>query len=344
LPFLKTTEDYYKVLKAFKTQDPNGNGKADEIPMSFIYPKMDSFDIYSFIGAFGVLDNGGNHVTAQNGKILFAPTRNEYKDAVVYLNKLYEEGLIDGEVFTHDVKQYTAKAMENDMIFGVFFAWFDENIVGIDRAENDYVALAPLEGPNGDRMWNTNPWNVMARDNFAITTVNEYPEVSVRWLNECYDLKYSYQLCSGTWDLNIKEVGDKVVYLDPPEGQSQDEFRYKNSPAYTVPFNLDLDAYGKMDLTSNHTRKIDRLNNVYKPFFPPIEDIFPKAFFTIEQEEELATLRTDIDGYVSQMFAKWVVGDSDVNKDWDTYLSKLEQMGLSKYVEIHQTAYDAYYQ
>ena len=28
-----TTEDFYNVLKAFKTQDPNGNGKADEVPL-----------------------------------------------------------------------------------------------------------------------------------------------------------------------------------------------------------------------------------------------------------------------------------------------------------------------
>ena len=31
-----TTEELKQVLIAFKTKDPNGNGKADEIPMSFI--------------------------------------------------------------------------------------------------------------------------------------------------------------------------------------------------------------------------------------------------------------------------------------------------------------------
>ena len=29
-----TTEEFYEVLKAFKTQDPNGNGLADEVPMA----------------------------------------------------------------------------------------------------------------------------------------------------------------------------------------------------------------------------------------------------------------------------------------------------------------------
>ena len=33
----ETTEELYNVLVAFKTQDPNGNGEADEIPMSLLY-------------------------------------------------------------------------------------------------------------------------------------------------------------------------------------------------------------------------------------------------------------------------------------------------------------------
>ncbi|MEK1830296.1 extracellular solute-binding protein [Priestia megaterium] len=35
LPVPKTLEEYHQALKAFKEQDPNGNGKQDEIPMSF---------------------------------------------------------------------------------------------------------------------------------------------------------------------------------------------------------------------------------------------------------------------------------------------------------------------
>jgi putative aldouronate transport system substrate-binding protein len=340
----QTTDELAEVLRAFGSQDPNGNGQADEIPMSFIYPESASFSIYSFVGAFGALDNEGSHVTADEGQIRFTPAREEYRDAVRYLSGLYAEGLIDAEVFTHDVSQYTAKGNEADEIFGVFFAWFDENIVGVERAENDYVALPPLEGPGGDRMWNTNPWAVMARQNFAMTSANEYPEVSVRWLNEAYDLYYSYQLNAGTWGVNIEQVGDTIVYLDPPDGMSQDEFRYQQSPAWTTPYNLDLESYSKMELGSNHTRKIDRMQNVYSQYFPPIEDIFPPAFFSQEQGDELAILRTDINEYVSQMFARWVVGENDVDEGWDDYLTTLNRMGLDRYIEIHQEAYDSYYQ
>ena len=32
-----TTEGFYELLKRFKTEDPNGNGEADEIPLSLIH-------------------------------------------------------------------------------------------------------------------------------------------------------------------------------------------------------------------------------------------------------------------------------------------------------------------
>ena len=35
LEVLQTVEEYEIVLRAFKTQDPNGNGEADEIPLFF---------------------------------------------------------------------------------------------------------------------------------------------------------------------------------------------------------------------------------------------------------------------------------------------------------------------
>jgi putative aldouronate transport system substrate-binding protein len=339
----ETTDDFYSVLKAFKEQDPNGNGKKDELPMSFIYPGDDSFDIYSFMGSFGVLDNGSNHVTAKNGVVQFSPVQDGYKEAVAYFHKLYSEGLIDPEVFTHDRKQMIAKGQEADELYGVFFAWFDENVIGNKRAEEDYVALPPLKGPRGDQMWNYKPSAVFSRNNFAVSEVNKYPEASIRWLDQCYDLSNSYELCAGMWDVNIKQVGDIVVYLDPPEGLSVDEFRYKNSPAYTVPYYLDAEAYGKMDLSSNHKRKIDRLENIYSKYFPPIEDIFPPAFFTVSQEEELSILRADINSYVSQKFASWVLGEFDVNSDWVSYKNQLNKMGLERYIEIHQEAYDSYY-
>lgn len=62
-----TTEGFYELLKRFKTEDPNGNGEADEIPFTFIVNagNMDYTDPNLYIlPAFGVnsariyVDNG----------------------------------------------------------------------------------------------------------------------------------------------------------------------------------------------------------------------------------------------------------------------------------------------
>ena len=49
----QTTEDFYEMLVAFKTQDPNGNGRADEIPFTGSNIGWDNSDIFGFIaGSF----------------------------------------------------------------------------------------------------------------------------------------------------------------------------------------------------------------------------------------------------------------------------------------------------
>lgn len=35
-----TTEEFAEVLRLFKENDPNGNGEADEIPMTFIFSEL----------------------------------------------------------------------------------------------------------------------------------------------------------------------------------------------------------------------------------------------------------------------------------------------------------------
>ena len=94
-----TTDEYYEVLKAFVTQDPNGNGKADEI--GYIAPCTGSCistmaNLSQFLPAFGVVVNySTTYCMVKDGVVTFAPTMEGYKEAMKWLHKLYSEGLID---------------------------------------------------------------------------------------------------------------------------------------------------------------------------------------------------------------------------------------------------------
>jgi len=337
-----TTEELYTVLKAFREKDPNGNGKKDELPMSWcVIGNSRQLTMDSFFGSFGMLDNPVNHLMVAKGKAYFTANSDNYKNGLIYLNKLYQEGLIDPEVFTHDIKQYNAKGKAPEMLYGVFFEWFDENTVGNDRARQDYIVLPPLKGPDGKQRWNTAPTEVLARQNFAITNKMKNPEVAIRWADQCYDWATSFELAYGTWGENIKKEGDKVIMLPPPAGRSADEFRYLNSPAYTTPFALYEVDFKNLQLTENHLRKFTRLD-MYRKFFPALEEVYPAVFFLAEEENELAILRTDIKNYVDQMRAKFIIGNESVASGWETYQKQLNQIGLPRYMELHQKALNRY--
>lgn len=88
------TEGMYELLKAFKTQDPNGNGEADEIPYSKVY-KGEGTD--PFIWAFGFVNLRHDLV---DGKYVYVPAEDNFRHYLEYMNRLYAEGLIDSEMFT----------------------------------------------------------------------------------------------------------------------------------------------------------------------------------------------------------------------------------------------------
>jgi putative aldouronate transport system substrate-binding protein len=90
-------KDLYDVLKAIKEQDPNGNGKQDENPVS------NSGDIeLNMHSIFGITDLRGNNMIIKDGKPVYYPTSEEYKEGFKWMHKLYAEGIIDMESFTQD--------------------------------------------------------------------------------------------------------------------------------------------------------------------------------------------------------------------------------------------------
>ena len=88
-----TAEELKNVLTAFKTQDPNGNGEADEIPM---------------IGSDGVIDyllNGFvryEQITynVTDGKVWDPVTTDEFRKGVIYANELVKAGVYSNLSFS----------------------------------------------------------------------------------------------------------------------------------------------------------------------------------------------------------------------------------------------------
>ncbi|KGX84567.1 extracellular solute-binding protein [Pontibacillus marinus] len=99
----KTVDEYIEVLRAFKTQDPNGNGLQDEIPFSA--RKNFSFG-HAFFSAYGVQPSSWSY---EDGKLLPNFIKPEMKEALKVYQTLYEEKLLDNEFLVQSGKDWDSK-------------------------------------------------------------------------------------------------------------------------------------------------------------------------------------------------------------------------------------------
>ena len=339
LPVPATTDELVTALKAFRDNDPNGNKKPDEIPLSFIY-KNHNMGHYAMMGSFGCPDSK-DHVAVKDKKAYITATMPEYKEAVKFFSSLYKENLIDKEVFTHDSSQYKAKGNQADALYGLLFDWGGTSVVGTERFDKDYVPLAPLKGFKGDQTWLVREPSIWS-GYFVVTSANKYPEATLRWADQLYDEKTSMELQYGPIGLTLEETADgKIKMLDAPEGMTYNDFRYQKAPAITASAIL-ADTFANKMIVNENMKVDDEKYQVYAPYL--LKEFYPTSSvkFTKEQSSRMAALKTDIITHIDSMQAKWISGDSSIDNDWDAYLAELKKMGIDEMLKIYQDAYDTY--
>ncbi|WP_424767873.1 ABC transporter substrate-binding protein [Paenibacillus sp. sgz302251] len=337
LKFPETLDEYTEALLAFKTQDPNGNGIADEIPLSFMHMQW-CMDIAGLFGAFGMPDNL-EHRIVRDGKVIFTATQPEYKEALQYFNeKWYKQGLIDPESFTQDAPQYLAKGKTPESTLGSYVWWEVEEVVGTDRAA-DYALVPPLTGPTGKKTIGRGNGGGPGRNAFVITSENEHPEVTMRWIDQQYEPYMAAQIHWGPIGIIYeKDANGKLVNLPLEEGISMGEFRQKVAPngagvitAEHFKTIVDMEPRAKQ-------RKMD-LEKYYEPYME--KENYPTIFFEPEELDQINQIEPELIKFVNTQRAKFIV-DGMNDKAWDTYVKTVQDMGLDQLMEIYQTALDRY--
>lgn len=335
----QTLDEYTQALIAFKTKDPNGNGKADEIPLSFMHMQWCS-DIAGIFGAFGLPDNL-EHRIVREGKVIFTASQPQYKEALKYIHdNWYKQGLIDPESFTQDAAQYLAKGKTPDETLGSYVWWEVEEVVGPERSK-DYALLPRLKGPNGDQMVGRNNGGGPGRGSFVITKENRYPAMTMRWIDQQFDPYMAAQIHWGPLDVVFKkDEKGKLVNLPLPKGVSAGEFRQKVAPGTGNPGVITFDDFGKVvDMEPRAQKRADYLEKYYTPYMK--KENYPSIFFEPDELDKINRIEPELIKYVNTQRGKFIV-DGDVDEKWDSYVKTLEKMGLNELMEIYQKGLDRY--
>lgn len=349
----ETTDELYEVLKAFKEQDPNGNGMQDEIPLS-ISPKswsssIDAFLLNSFIYN-PVYGSSYKHIFIKDDKLDVAFNKPEWREGLRYMNKLYAEGLLAPESFTQDDNQLIQIGENPDTVLlgastgghqGIF-----TQLLGESGRWLEYKTVPPLRGPNGVRYAALDSTG-MNPGAFVITKKAKHPELALRWADGLYEREHTLRSVYGRPDQEWREAKDGEVGINGEPavwselksyGTVQNIAWIQTGPSLrTNDFRLSAVAKGDDDL---EVVLYNETKNKYEPHKPTDVSTVPPLFLTNEQASEVADLSKTINDYVDEMMARFVIGDADLDKDWDGYVQQLEAMNVARYLEIYQEAYD----
>ncbi|MFC4099000.1 extracellular solute-binding protein [Paenibacillus xanthanilyticus] len=128
-PEVKTFDQLYNVIKAYKDKHPQIDGK-DTIGYGAYMNGWTMKIAFNnpVIWAKGLADHG-NYTIDEGGSVRYNPVSEDTKTYYKYLNKLYNEGLLDKEAFSLDDKGFQAKVAQGRVLAAYAPGWL------VDEAE-----------------------------------------------------------------------------------------------------------------------------------------------------------------------------------------------------------------
>lgn len=355
-----TTDELYGVIEAFVARDPNGNGIPDEIGL---YGMSSNETILALMNSFVYTSGLSDLALSEDGEKIIAPfTDDGFKQGLQWMNKLYQNGLLNENMFTDD--KTTMIATMNGPInvvgviaYGSFPTLWPNSAYGTNENVKEYDMLKPVTGPTGVAYAPHVEQRATAR--WFITKDAADPELCFAVADLCYrtDIglaaRYGNKdniitdpeaLVAGGWTNSYKEMGIVDHLMLRINGNinatSTNEYWSDIGPRYaSAVFDLSYSAIVENDDTTSNVSTFHGKNYLYNVFACP-EYLLPALKYTAEEQDEIKDIMTNVNNCVSSNVAQFILGVRNVETEWNAYLAELENMGLPAYLEVAQAAFD----
>ncbi|OMF22712.1 ABC transporter substrate-binding protein [Paenibacillus sp. FSL H8-0548] len=353
----KTPEEFKAVLKAFKTQDPNGNGIADEVPLSGSTEDFGVRVIPFLMNGF-VYDDDRNYLNLTNGKVESAALKPEWKEGLTYIKSLYDEGLIDPGAFAQNAEAFKKIGENGDaQILGAGAGMHPAIFVNIDVGNTnsaDYNPVPPLTGPHGSFATHDGG-GVAPGAKFVITNkASEEQQIAlIKLVDYMFTEEGQTNSASGMEGIDWRKpkegevalgegVEPKVATIPSVEGDAPRNAGWSGTAHFYMPREYRDSWVQGTDIydSANYERRLYQATLQYQGHEP--KELFPLWAIWIDNAEvdEASILQTNIKSYIEQNALQFITGNKSLEKDWDNYLKGLQDLKINRYLEILQKAYD----
>lgn len=324
-------EEYMTVLSKFKTDDPNGNGIPDEIPLS----SASLYQTRNFLmSAFGHVSTGLE--LDDQGAVMYVPQTDAYRAYLTYARSLYDNRLLDNNTFIMKERDLAAKGN----VVGSFDAAAAYLVAGMEH-DADYVAIPPLTSSiNHEQMWlgfhTTTPSAMM------IPKTSPYQKEIVRWMDFLYSEAGIQLQAFGEEGVDfVWEDDSKQSFIfDVPGNVSIEEHRGTITPGV----GLGQVAYWSQDFVLKENNEYtQRINQAVSDagYIEHLKIPMPQLIFTESEKNQLAIIQTDLELYMETFEQRSISGRAEINDTtWQNHLNTLDQIGVEVLLDVYQSAYE----
>ena len=338
-----TIDELYNVLKAFKTQDPNGNGQADEIPMlgteTIMNYVINAFIYYEYDHPYNV----------ENSKVYAPYTTDEYREALRFLNKLCKEGLYSDLSFTlkskTDLKNLYTPASGIAQV-GIIWGHPQLNANPLSAVLEEYTALDALKDATGKGGYCVVKQGHCRVSTF-ITKDCENPELAMKFCDFFYEDETVTRARYGEKDVDwkvqsgISHTGEEAsIYILNGQAFFEGSQTWGQMHIGMLKTENFMTVADTDDIAQSRTiRLLGESHQVFKNAKLKEETINGIVYNNDEFEVKEAYEST-LNGYMKQETILFVQGQKNIETDWDAYIKQIDDLGLSSVLAFKQSAYD----
>lgn len=332
-----TIDELYTVLKAFRENDPNGNGVKDEIPF---FSRQGNKSFNDVLNLWDAHDS----FYVRDGKVTFGPMEDEFKLAMTNAIQWYQDGIIDPEWFTRGPGGRDILLGGN--LGGYCNDWVGSNYDYNPKLEKEipgfrFECIAPVENQNGERILHTTRagmpgWGISSQCKDPVAVIKYFDF----WFSEAGDKLTNYGIDGVTYT----EADGKVSYTDAIT--QTDKTVLQELRNYGVQYRIGMIQdyeYERAWITEEAAQATDMLvkgNYVHVPIPQLNGELGLK--YDEATAAEYSKLMASINPFVMENIQKWVLGSQNFDTTYDKFIEDLKNKGIERAMEINQTAFELY--
>lgn len=299
-----------------------------------------------FMAAYHTMADFHNDV--ETGKIVYGPATEGFKQYLTTMAQWYAEGLIDPEYMSTDTRTAVGNISSGKTIAGLMMlGYIFGSVTNSVRPSMPEFELTGTPYPvlhKGDKVYgNFYEANIRVGGMAgAITCSCKDPVLATKLMDYYYTEEGADLLNWGIEGESYTVENGKKVYTDAvlhnPDGKSASEAVQQWAQplqGFTKP--MEYDAWSQITLVLPEQVAANKMwasadNSMVLPNLELAADI----------NDKYSRIMTDVSTFMDEQATLFITGQLSIEKDWDSYISTMNSMGLQDAIAYKQAAWDAF--